>query len=146
MLQALLIDRFQLRFHRETKTGEVYLLEKSGKPLALHLTDTPRGSADPAGYGNIGYVAAEWSIYAYSMPQLAKFATDYIVHAPVIDGTELSGSFDYKQRQPDLEPNYGPDQTATFLDFLSELGLKLERTKGPVETFVIDHAAKASPN
>jgi len=48
MLQALLIDRFQLKFHRETKTGDVYLLEQSGKPLALHL--------------NIGYVGAEWNI------------------------------------------------------------------------------------
>jgi uncharacterized protein (TIGR03435 family) len=146
MLQALLIDRFQLKFHRETKTGDVYLLKQSGKPLALHATDAPLGGADPAGYGNIGYVAAKWSIYAYSMPQLAKFAADYILHAPVLDRTELSGPFDYKQRQPDLEPNSGPDQTDTFLHFLSELGLKLERAKGPVESFVIDDAAKPSPN
>ena len=146
MLQALLIDRFQLKFHRETKTGDVYLLRQSGKPLALHATDAPLGGADPAGYGNIGYVAAKWSIYAYSMPQLAKFAADFILHAPVLDQTELSGPFDYKQRQPDLEPNSGPDQTDTFLHFLSELGLKLERAKGPVESFVIDHAAEPSPN
>jgi uncharacterized protein (TIGR03435 family) len=146
MLQALLIDRFQLKFHRETKTGDIYLLEQSGKPLALHATDTPRGGADPAGCGNIGYVGAKWSIYASSMPQLAKYAADYIAHIPVLDRTELSGPFDYKQRLPDLEPNYGPDQTDTFLHFLSELGLKLERSKGPVESFVIDHAAKPSPN
>jgi uncharacterized protein (TIGR03435 family) len=146
MLQALLIDRFQLKFHRETKPGDVYLLKQSGKQLALHATDTPLGGADPAGYGNIGYVAAKWSIYAYSMPQLAKFAANFILHAPVLDQTELRGPFDYKQRQPDLEPNYGPDQTDTFLHFLSELGLKLERAKGPVENFVIDYAAKPSPN
>jgi uncharacterized protein (TIGR03435 family) len=84
--------------------------------------------------------------YASSMPQLAKYAADYIAHIPVLDRTELSGPFDYKQRLPDLEPNYGPDQTDTFLHFLSELGLKLERSKGPVESFVIDHAAKPSPN
>ncbi len=35
MLQTLLIDRFQLKFHRETKTGDVYLLERNGKPLQL---------------------------------------------------------------------------------------------------------------
>ena len=29
---------------------------------------------------------------------------------------------------------------------LAEMGLKLERTKGPVEQLVIDHAAKPSPN
>ena len=92
MLQALLIDRFQLKFHRETKTGDVYLLEQGGKPLALHAADTPHGGADPEGYGNIGYVDARWSIYAYSMPQLAKFAADYMVHVPVLDRTGLSGS------------------------------------------------------
>ncbi|HLQ79417.1 MAG TPA: M56 family metallopeptidase, partial [Terriglobia bacterium] len=35
MLQALLIDRFQLKFHRETKSGDVYLLKRNGKTLAL---------------------------------------------------------------------------------------------------------------
>ena len=79
------------------------------------------------------------------MPQLAKFAADNILHAPVLDRTELSGSFDYKQPQPDAEPNYS-DNSDSFLRFIPELGLKLERGKGPVEIFVIDHAAKPSPN
>ena len=34
MLQALLIDRFQLKFHRETKTGNVYLLQTKGDTSA----------------------------------------------------------------------------------------------------------------
>ncbi len=146
MLQALLIDRFQLQFHRETKTGDVYLLEQSGKPLRLHSTELARGGADPAGYGNIGYVGAKWSIYAYSMPQLAKFAADSILRVPVLDRTGLGGSFDYMQPQPDLEPAYGSDQSVSFRGFLSELGLKLERDKAPVEYLVIDHAARPTPN
>jgi uncharacterized protein (TIGR03435 family) len=146
MLQALLIDRFQLQFHRETKTGDVYLLEQSGKALRLHSTEFPMGGADPEGYGNMGYVEAKWSIFAYSMPQLAKFASDFILHVPVLDRTELSGSFDYMQPQPDLEPAYGGDQSVSFRGFLSEVGLKLERDKAPVEYFVIDNAARPSPN
>jgi uncharacterized protein (TIGR03435 family) len=146
MLQALLIDRFQLKFHRETKTGDVYLLQQSGKPLGLRHTEGPFGGADPEGFGSIGYVAARWSFFAFSMPQLAKFAADFILHVPVLDRTELTGPFDYKQRQPDLEPNYGPDQTDTFLRFMQEVGLKLERSKGPVEYLVIDSAARPSAN
>ena len=38
MMQALLADRFQLRFHRETKEGPVYLLVKTGKELKLQPT------------------------------------------------------------------------------------------------------------
>ena len=35
MLLALLADRFQLKYRRETKEGAVYFLVKSGKKLAL---------------------------------------------------------------------------------------------------------------
>jgi uncharacterized protein (TIGR03435 family) len=35
MLQALMIDRFHLQFHREVRQGPVYVLEKTGKPLKL---------------------------------------------------------------------------------------------------------------
>jgi uncharacterized protein (TIGR03435 family) len=149
MLQALLINRFQLKFHRETKTGDVYRMERSGKALALHPSEGPSQTAAPAddrgSFGSVGYVAARWGIYSTSMPQLAKFASDNILHAPVVDRTELSGSFDYKQRQPDAEPNYS-DNSDSFLRFIAEMGLKLERAKGPVEVFVIDHAAKPLPN
>ena len=151
MLQALLIDRFQLKFHRETKTGDVYLLERSGKTLRLRPTETHSTGADPSAdhssFGSIGYVGGKWGIFAASMPQLAKFASDFILHVPVVlDRTVLSGSFDYTQRQPDLEPKYSGDQSDSFLSYITELGLKLERAKGPVEMFVIDHAAKPSPN
>jgi len=36
MLQSLLIDRFQLRFHRETKEGPVFLLVSDGKAPKLN--------------------------------------------------------------------------------------------------------------
>ena len=35
MLQALMIDRFHLQVHRETREGPVYVLEKTDKPLKL---------------------------------------------------------------------------------------------------------------
>lgn len=149
MLQALLIDRFQLKFHREAKTGDVYLLERNGKALGLRPTEIPSAGADLAAdrssFGSIGYAGGRWVISATAMPQLAKFASDYVLHAPVLDRTELSGSFDYKQRLPDLEPNYS-DNSDSFLRLIPELGLKLERSKGPVEIFVIDYVGKPSPN
>ena len=149
MLQALLVDRFHLKFHRKTKTGDVYLLVRNGKTLGLRPVEIPSVgadlSADRSSFGNIGYVEGRWGIRATAMPQLAKFASDNILHAPVRDRTELSGSFDYKQRLPDSEPNYS-DNTDSFLRLIPELGLKLERSKGSVEIFVIDHAAKPSPN
>jgi uncharacterized protein (TIGR03435 family) len=102
-------------------------------------------SANDGFFGSIGYAGARWVIAATTMPQLAKFASAVILHAPVVDRTELSGSFDYTQTVLDSEPNYG-DNSDSFQRLIPELGLKLERSKGPVETLVIDHAAKPSPN
>ena len=149
MLQALLIDRFQLKFRRETKTGDVYTLVRNGKALGLRPTGIPSGGADlvqdRSSPGSIGYARGRWVISATSMPQLARFASDYVLHAPVLDRTELSGLFDYTQSQHDLEPDYS-DNTDSFLRLMPEIGLKLERSKGPFEIFVIDHAAKVSPD
>jgi uncharacterized protein (TIGR03435 family) len=148
MLQALLIDRFQLKFHRETKAGYVYQLQRNGKTLGLGPAEIAAGadlSADRRSFGSIGYAGGRWVISGATLPQLAKFASDYVLHAPVLDRTELSGSFDYKQNLPDSEPNYS-DNSDSFRRLIPELGLKLERSKGQVEMFVIDHASKPSPN
>ncbi|MEP7352191.1 MAG: TIGR03435 family protein [Acidobacteriota bacterium] len=148
MLQALLIDRFQLKFHREIKTAEVYFLKRNGKPSPLKAKETPidpsihRGGA----FGSIGYAGGQWGIFDTSMPQLAKFAGDHVMGVPILDQTGLTGRFDYRQRSPDIDPQYSGDQSPSFRIYLDELGLKLERGKEPVETFVIDHASKPSPN
>ena len=140
MLQALLIDRFQLMFHRATKIDTVYLLERNGKALRLR----PLAASDRV-FGSIGYAGGIWVISATAMPQLAKFAADYVLHAPVLDRTELSGQFDYRQSMPESEPNYR-DNSDSFLRLIPEVGLTLVRAKGAVEIFIIDHAARPLPN
>jgi uncharacterized protein (TIGR03435 family) len=144
MLQALLIDRFQLKYHRETKTGDVYLLERSGKTLRLQPSQgTIKGweaNQDLGSWGDIGY-AGRWSLYNISMPQVAKLGGDHYLHAPVLDRTGLSGQFDYRQAVED-----DPDVRTSFQEMLSDVGLKLERSKGPVETLVIDSVEKPSAN
>ena len=151
MLQALLVDRFHLRFHRDTRTGKIYLLEKKGSTQALRLTDDesvvkslPEGSSA----SSIGFAGAKWNIFNTSMPQLAKFAADHILHAPVVDRTELKGHFNYRQTAKllDSEADSGSENASLFLLFLQEVGLKLKIIKGPVETFVINSAEKPSPN
>ena len=59
------------------------------------------------------------------MPQLAKFE-----QPPTL---------------PELEVNSTAD-SESFKDLIREIGLKLEPAQGPVETFIIDHAEKPSPN
>lgn len=143
MLQALLADRFHLQFHLETKTGKVYLLEKKGNTKGLPVTDDDSGSSS-----SIGFAGSKWNMFNTSMPQLAKFAADYVLRAPVSDRTELKGHFDYRQSAtlPDSEVDHSGANFGPFLLFLQKMGLKVTTVSGPVQTFVIDSAEKPSPN
>ena len=138
MLQALLIDRFQLKFHRETKTGKIYLLERSGKTLALHPSEAAPG------FSSIGW-ASHWQLDGVTMPQLASFASDNYLHSLVLDRTNLAGAFDYKS-PPETPDADGREPIGSFETMIHDIGLKLEPSKGLIETFVIDHAEKPSPN
>lgn len=147
MLQSLLADRFHLQVTRETKTGPVYLLERSNKTLLLKPT---KYSADQpvngtAGFsGEVEYAGGHFFVFDSSMPQLAKFGSNYILHKPVIDKTGLEGSFDY--RDPDYRTEQEMDFQGAFPAFLQQVGLKLTSSQGPVETLVIKHAERPSPN
>ncbi len=54
MMQAMLADRFHLKFHRETATGTVSLLERSGKPLLLVPTSMKYAKMYGDGYSEVG--------------------------------------------------------------------------------------------
>jgi len=151
MLQALLIERFQLKIHRDTATGQVYLLEKSGKPIPM----TPSKEAYAKNYGegfsgDVGFAGNRWGMYNTSMPQFATFASNFL-HKPVLDRTGLDGAFDFRWTVADADPHASGDdfmntyQTSYPL-FVEAAGLKLTKSTGPVETFVIDHAEPPTPN
>ena len=67
---------------------------------------------------------------------------------PLIDKTSLKGLYDIKlQFTPEPAPaNQTTDLPTVFTAIQEQLGLKLESTKGPVETLVIDSAQRPSEN
>ena len=151
MLQALLTDRFQLKCHHQERPGRIYLMERSGKPLRLRPTQAlhpAENAPESRGLsGDVGFAAGRWVIFNTSASQLAKFASDNILHAPVLDRTNLSGSFDYNQPSPlnDEDVNYN-DPSDSFLFLIGELGLRLASARGEIETLVVDHADRPTPN
>ncbi len=148
-MQTLLAERFQLKVHRETKTGPVYLLERSGKAFLLRPTkyteDQPVMEKAPGFSGEIEHTGGHWFLFDTSMVQLTKFASDYVLHKPVIDQTGLQGSFDYRDPTVKIDLDNG-DFEGSFTVFIRDIGLKLTPSKGQVETFVIEHAEKPSAN
>jgi uncharacterized protein (TIGR03435 family) len=144
MLQSLLIDRFQLKFHREQKEGNVYILSRGDKPLKLQPPKDPDGfhwAGQPGGGAVVmGSGVAGTNI---SMPELAARLSDFI-RRPVQDQTGLAGTYDFEYRTG----NDDPDSSATvgIIKSMQEIGLKLAQGKGPVETIVIDHIERPTEN
>ncbi len=141
----MLIERFQLKYRIETRNGAVYAMKRTGKSLGMRPTEAvgegPEGEKKVPVSGDIGYAGGRWVFYATSMPQLANFAGTFVVHAPVADETGLDEVYDYRQKVPDEAPDYR-DNTDSFLRMLSEVGVKLEKRQGSIETLVIESAAK----
>jgi len=143
MLQALLVERFGLKFHRESREGPVFLLLRGSR--ALKLVDAKDKQAYPwsGGLGGGGITGDGMAGTNESMEDLAKRLSPYF-DRPVLNRTGISGSFDFRYEYSPAEAR--PDINAVILESLQELGLKLSASKAPVDAIVIDHAEKPSAN
>lgn len=148
MLGPLLVERFHLTFHRETKQLPVFaLVVAKGGPKFKDRGDGGEIAFTPEPDG--GEFFKNWS-----MDDFADWLSLPSVGRPVIDHTGLAGTFSFHANLFNLEKGTPPDDMkrtmlgddafGTLSATLPEqLGLKLEWQKAPVETFVIDHADKA---
>ena len=146
MLQTLLADRFQLAFHRETKTVTGYALVAAKGGLKVR-PDAKQGRGSMTEQGK--FVA--WGI---SMSRVAE-RISRILASPVTDRTGAAGfySFTLEWTPDSARP---PDGTTAPPDALSDpslfgalqqqLGLKLEADKESMEVLAIDRARRPSEN
>ena len=64
------------------------------------------------------------------------------LHSPVNDDTGLAGKYDFDLFWSDRTTDAGESGPDLITAIQEQLGLKLERKKGPVELIVVDHAEK----
>ena len=156
MLQTLLADRFRLAVHNETKDAPIYeLVVAKGGPNLHAFTPgngATRGVTGPDGrfYSGIDSLGAHGMIVlqGYPVSLLADFLKPEL-QRPVIDKTDLAGKYDISLRwTPDNTPADSPlaGGPSLFAAVQEQLGLKLNSTKGPVTTLVIDHIERPSAN
>lgn len=170
MMQSLLADRFSLALHFETQQVALFVL-KPVKPGTLGPKLIPHEKGPPCDVPGDPDAfpdrcnAAELETTPTGMRFGMRNATMAdIVHAfsrsfdrPVVDQTDLSGRYDLTiewvpepsriPRPADVGAQSEPQQGPTFLEaFHDQLGLKLESTKGPIRTPVIDHIERPSEN
>jgi uncharacterized protein (TIGR03435 family) len=149
MLQELLIDRFKLHAHRETREVAVYaLVIAKGRPK-LHPSEKRDSNASPRIPSRAGGTEPQIGHLVFNNESMSDFAwalsrTTGIGDRIVVDQTGLTGNYDF-------ELTFGRDNAATsepsvFSALQEQLGLRLEPNKAAVEFLVIDHVEKPSDN
>jgi len=171
MMQVLLEERLHLKVHRQTGEGSVYILSVARGGPKLH--PFAEGSCPVAmqpgqeycrGLINAGVPTSPASLDDRGIT-LDGFSRQLraVLDRPVINQTKIAGQFDihvaFSREGTKFEgmfhipPIDGGSPTSDltglpsiFTAFQEQLGLRLEPGKGPVETLVIDHIEKPSPN
>jgi uncharacterized protein (TIGR03435 family) len=155
MLRNLLADRFNLTLHREKKEMPIYVLTiaKNGPKMR-----ESQPVENPEGPPPLVFVLAPEVV---KVPARSATTTEftYILQRsafdrPVLDRTGLTARYDF-----DLE--FAPDESlfggllkspvdstrpGIFAAIQEQLGLKLEATRGPVDSIVIDKIERPSEN
>jgi len=155
MIVPVLSDRFNLKFHHESRVLPVYVLTiaKGGSKLTGTKAG-PDGKEKDSGWsmGN-----GQMDAHATTIESLIQALSPQVGHT-ILDKTGLTGHYDFKLRwtPDDAPPMSGADGTNApgsdasapplFTALQEQLGLKLESRKEPVDVIVIDHIEKPSPN
>lgn len=149
MLGPLLAERFQLRFHRETRELTVYALTVLKSGPRFKEGDGGESSVYPDGKGGI-------SFKNYPMEALAGLLSNMpAVGRAVLDRTGLTGRYTFTANLLDSPPasspseakaaigaNQDPVSSPVLSNLQDQLGLKLDTVKAPIEMIVIDHVEK----
>jgi uncharacterized protein (TIGR03435 family) len=153
MLQNLLKDRFQFRFHRETKEMPAYMLAVGKATPKLTRSDSINSNISVNGSGQETQLNFRGAPMDFLAQQLANLPG---VGRPVLDRTGLTGKFDFQLKlaafqvrmtaDPGASPVTGPSGESLFTALEEQLGLKLESQKAPFEILVIDSAARPTEN
>ena len=148
MKLAILTDRFQLKYHKETRELPIYnlVIAKGG----VKIQPTPKGKETGYSMGP-GILSGN----GISIDSLAESLSGD-VRRMIVNKTGLDGEYN-------IDLNWQPDSMAAsagsansssadppladlFTALQEQAGLKLEPAKGPVDVYVIDHIEKPSEN
>src|SRR5215471_2108274 len=145
MLQNLLVERFQIKFHYVTKEepGFALVVAKNGPKLHPSTSEDeklrfigPNGEELPKPMGRAIKVKAQ-KCSVSALKDLIAFAGDM---GQGVDKTGLTGVYDFTLSWNEED---GPSLASALRD---QLGLQLRAEKVPVARFVLDSAQKPTPN
>ena len=176
MAQALLVERFKLRVHHETRELPIYRLvvARSDGRLGSQLRRTEltcagaidpfarfqKGEAVPCGYFGMSPALdpgqSNWAFRGMTMEGFARRLQTFLGRT-IVNQTGLSGYYDGDFEftaeiaippPPPGRPNPYADRVfpSIFSVLPQQLGLRLESARGPVEVLVIDSIERPTEN
>jgi uncharacterized protein (TIGR03435 family) len=146
MLQHLIEDRFQMKFHRETReqAGFALVVDKGGPKLTDHdPQDHVYGPMRGVGPGKFAGTNADMHLLALNLSRM--------LDRPVVDKTGLTARYDFTIQFPlpdrdGAAPPGPPDYSMVSTALRENIGLRLDPYKAPAEYIVIDHIEKLTAN
>ena len=152
LIQKLLTERFQLKFHNEQRELSVYVITQPPNTAHKLTASTPGPNLPTLRYPRTGLLPARNA----TMTELAQSLQTAVMDRPVINQTKLEGRFDFTlDWRPDETQfaSFGPaspqpdtGKPNIYEAFKEQLGLKLEATRTPATIMVIESVEKPSQN
>ncbi|WP_052200288.1 TIGR03435 family protein [Terriglobus sp. TAA 43] len=154
MFQKLLISRFKLAFHYESRVLPAYAIQLANN--GPKLARTTRKPSDSTGFSYNCQITL--TVRNASLTDVAKGMQEAFLEKPVVDQTGLQDRYDFDLNWlPDESQSYcpvdathshsDPDKpTSIYTAMQEQLGLKLIPTKTSIEVMVIDHIETPSEN
>jgi bla regulator protein BlaR1 len=157
MLQAMFEERLKMVVHRSSREAPVDLLlvgKRGPKFKETNPDEVHPGTRPMPGGGRLSREEEDDQMtvhyFGISISQIATWVLG--TGRPVVDKTGLTGRYDVTIQRPALQLSAqqggvsAPDPGPSAASIADQLGLKLEPSKGQVETLVIDHVEMPSPN
>jgi len=158
MMQAMLAERFKLVAHHEQKELGMYdlVVAKGGAKVKEADAVAPGGGTTldgkPLPKGMMQVRNGQLTGEGIPIANLAMFVAQ-MLHKQVVDKTGLKGNYDMvlkwqpEDQAPESRDATGGEQAPSIFTAVQEqLGMKLEPTKGLVDTIVVDHVEMPSEN
>jgi uncharacterized protein (TIGR03435 family) len=138
-VMALLVERFKLSVHLETRDIPAIVLLAPKKPTGLKPASAGETwSTRFNDHGDPTFIAETMSLFANYLSQTW--------HLPVIDQTGLEGSFDFSLSPSAVDPQPDNNWGDRIREAVMALGFKVEEKKVPTEVTVVDRCERPSEN
>ncbi len=155
MIQRLLADRFQLKFHKDNREMPAYALTVAKTGSKLEKSQANEDGLPGLFFSQLGNL----HVSNANMDDFSHLMQEAVLDRPVVNQTDLKGRWNFNLKWTPDESQFSgmgikvppPTDAADappplFTAIQEEIGLKLDATRTAVPVLVVDHVEKPSEN